>query len=178
MVVGICLTTHATSSYTNNNSYLKSLLNETNASSNGTVPLWDTTAKKKHTHTTNNTTTTTKNKAIKHNHEMFSRVQALAPVARKSQYALTRTFVSRTAFRAGGGHDAHDDHEHHDHPVTTTFSSPFCFSINIWAHPQMFETLPFNKWTIGTIVWGSLIGGVGIIVGACSHQNKKHGFTK
>jgi hypothetical protein len=56
-----------------------------------------------------------------------------------------------------GGAGGHDDHGH-EHPL--------------W------ERLPFKKGPVALMVWGSLIGGTGIIVWACSFQNKKHGFTK
>ena len=54
--------------------------------------------------------------------------------------------------------DHHDDHEHHDHP--------------------MFEELPFNKSTVGTVTAGFVIGGAGLIWFACVFQNRKHGFPQ
>ncbi|CBJ31117.1 expressed unknown protein [Ectocarpus siliculosus] len=63
-----------------------------------------------------------------------------------------RTIVSRSMPRAGGGHD---DHPH-----------------------LVFETAkePFTKFSAGLIVGGGVFAGIGIVVGAITHQNYKHGF--
>jgi len=42
----------------------------------------------------------------------------------------------------------------------------------------MWEDLPFNKGTVGAWAIGIVVVGVGAIVGAAVHQNKKHGFWK
>ena len=40
----------------------------------------------------------------------------------------------------------------------------------------MFEELPFKKSSIGPVVAGFVLVGVGAVWGSCLHQNKKHGF--
>ena len=42
----------------------------------------------------------------------------------------------------------------------------------------MWEELPFKKSTVGPAILFGIIGGAGLIWGACVHQNKKHGFYK
>eukprot|EP00388_Colpodella_angusta_P040499 GDKK01050382.1.p2 GENE.GDKK01050382.1~~GDKK01050382.1.p2 ORF type:complete len:111 (+),score=36.62 GDKK01050382.1:39-335(+) len=79
---------------------------------------------------------------------------------------VSRTFVSTPKAFGGAKHDAHhdahhdghDDHEHHDHP--------------------MWEDLPFNKTGMAILVFGGSSLAVGLIVGACEHQQKKQGFSK
>lgn len=40
----------------------------------------------------------------------------------------------------------------------------------------MFEELPFKKSSVGPVVAGFVLVGVGAVWGSCLHQNKKHGF--
>ena len=61
-----------------------------------------------------------------------------------------KTFVTRTIPRLGDG-----GHVHH-----------------------VFEGKTFNAVPIGIAVGFTVFGGIGIIVGAATHQNIKHGFIK
>lgn len=40
----------------------------------------------------------------------------------------------------------------------------------------MFEELPFKAGSVGPVVAGFVVVGVGAVWGSCLHQNKKHGF--
>ena len=42
----------------------------------------------------------------------------------------------------------------------------------------MWENLPFSKGGTALMVFGGAIVGVGAIVGACEHQQKKQGYKK
>ncbi|CAM9934034.1 unnamed protein product [Scytosiphon promiscuus] len=76
----------------------------------------------------------------------------LRTVSRAVQAPQMRTIVTRSMPRAGGGHD---DHPH-----------------------LVFETAkaPFTKFSAGLIVGGGVFGAIGIVVGAITHQQYKHGF--
>jgi len=43
---------------------------------------------------------------------------------------------------------------------------------------QMFENLPFSKGSVGFCTAGFVIGGTGLVLFSCHHQNVKHGFAK
>jgi hypothetical protein len=99
------------------------------------------------------------------------RISSLALVAKRVQRVAspststvaTRSFVSTG--RAAGAHAKDDSHGHDDHHDEHH------------AHP-MWEDLPFGKYTSAAIVFGGAFTGVSIIVGACTFQNKKHGFPQ
>lgn len=109
-----------------------------------------------------------------------------ATVAKRA--TVSRTFVSTPKAFGGAKHDAkhdahhdgHDDHEHHDHPVRNTCCENVvvCELIFKLLTLQMWENLPFNKTGMAILVFGGSSLAVGLIVGACEHQQKKQGFSK
>lgn len=79
---------------------------------------------------------------------------ALRRITTLNMKTNSRNFVTRTKARRGGA--GHDDHHGHEHP--------------------MWETLPFKKGTVATIVFGGAFVGTGLITFATVFQNWKHGF--
>lgn len=126
------------------------------------------------------------------NHSKSSAILNMNSVARIAKSSATvakratvsRTFVSTPKAFGGAKHDGHhdahghDDHEHHDHPVRSTRKNYMwnTFVIVKLSFLQMWENLPFNKTGMAIMVFGLASLGVGLIVGACEHQQKKQGF--